>query len=1238
MTGLFLRALIFGFALTAFASAQTTVSDIADNNANCTYTPSTRTVDCFSSPDDPGDTGYPLYEGIAGKPASPVNLIFGNNEVIVLDNTNQSYTLNVTGDWTFGNNLEVNVGNDASQLTINIGNNINPGNNANINANLTVGGSLNTGNNTELEGGLTIGGNLNLGNNAEINGIVTVEGDANIGNNVTINGDLGANNINTGNNTEINGNVEGNNINVGSNSVIDGSVNATGSVNNNGTITGYVNAPTVNDNSGNIEGETCDQNTNVGPCSDVDEATDTSSGTGSFVVPDGVTSITVELWGAGGSGADGVTAGGNNSAGGGGGGGGAFVRRHLSATPGETFEYFIGSGSGPNRDSWFQRPGDSSRILLARGGSSGSGQSGGAGGPASTSIGVYRYSGGDGANGMTNGGGGGASAGTSASGSSASGQAGASGSGDGGSGGDGATATTTSDTGSNPGGGGGGGIECNGATGCTTSGGSDGANGKIRFLYEGDGTPNAPDHIDIRFNTTGLTCEATEVTFVACADGDCTSDFTESTVSLTASPSAGWVGGTSLSFTGRTTVDFNQTSSGTVTLGAGSISPTPTASPAVTCNDSADCDLDIVDAGLLLTDSSGNRLNLSDTSAGTAQTGYYLSAVRDDGSDTGACEAAIEDASQPVDFSAVVGELDSLPATQGVLVNSTEIATALNSSPASPTTISLAFNSDGRTTNPLSVTYNDVGEITLSADTMVTPVGTSNSDTLPLINGGPFVVYPAALGLRDITCTGSGETIESGANTGTTPADLDEFCTAGNEFTGTLVAFDINDNELANFGSETNASDISLSYTLVAPSPGNNGSLMMTPGSPATDARALTLTWDEVGVFDLTATLESSYLGGTLPATNGTVRIGRFVPAYFSVAYSGADPALAPAQSGTDFDFTYQGQTFGWATAPRLTLTALNANDPATTTTNYKGAFASLGQDPGVGLTTASGEPVRITKSSVGGDALSISSGDDSASWTDNGNGTHELQVTPDADWTISKPENTDSGNETVEALTLTLDIDASVFTDADNIVYADGPTDPANSWSETIQNGQLVYGRIRLEPGQARGDQTLSMRATAEVWCEPESAATTWVDCQNASESGWRFWSQDSDNQHLGTSANLDTYFEIDPSPGSDSLLTGYDFGWRESNESGNVVLRNGEAQLLLTLNKDSSTTNEQFAAYTGRFTVTGTCDIPVYLRAPWARSSAATCAPLIGPQTTASFGEYTGRPPVLFILPQAR
>ena len=62
-----------------------------------------------------------------------------------------------------------------------------------------------------------------------------------------------------------------------------------------------------------------------------------------WVVPDGVTSITVKSWGGGGGGAAG---GSNAGSSGGAGGGGGFSQAVISVTPGETLNVYVGGGGG----------------------------------------------------------------------------------------------------------------------------------------------------------------------------------------------------------------------------------------------------------------------------------------------------------------------------------------------------------------------------------------------------------------------------------------------------------------------------------------------------------------------------------------------------------------------------------------------------------------------------------------------------------------------------------------------------------------------------------------------------------------------------------------------------------------------------------------------------------------------------------------------------------------------------
>ncbi len=129
---------------------------------------------------------------------------------------------------------------------------------------------------------------------------------------------------------------------------------------------------------------------------------------GTFTVPAGVTTVSVQAWGAGGAG------GGNTftSDGAGGGGGGAYSIAPALAVPAGTHTVTVGVGGtgnagaagNPGTDSWFI----SSTTVLAKGGAggnppvSGNGGIGGAGGSAAAGFGTTKFSGGNGGTGRDN--------------------------------------------------------------------------------------------------------------------------------------------------------------------------------------------------------------------------------------------------------------------------------------------------------------------------------------------------------------------------------------------------------------------------------------------------------------------------------------------------------------------------------------------------------------------------------------------------------------------------------------------------------------------------------------------------------------------------------------------------------------------------------------------------------------------------------------------------------------------
>lgn len=219
----------------------------------------------------------------------------------------------------------------------------------------------------------------------------------------------------------------------------------------------------------------------------------TSPGTSTFIVPAGVTSLTVECWGAGGAG--GGTAG-NAAAAGGGGGGGGYSTNTIAVVSGSSISYTIGAGGNGATTNGANGGSTSFSTVSANGGFGGfQGNSNtGAGGNGGTGA---TYNGGRGANGIlsTSGGGGAGSAGSASNGNNATNGIGATAVTNGATGGNGGVGYVFSFFGlpinvgnngsaaANPGGGGGGADNGDfGFFGFFYSGG-DGGDGQVRITY-----------------------------------------------------------------------------------------------------------------------------------------------------------------------------------------------------------------------------------------------------------------------------------------------------------------------------------------------------------------------------------------------------------------------------------------------------------------------------------------------------------------------------------------------------------------------------------------------------------------------------------------------------------------------------------------------------------------------------------------------------------------------------------
>ncbi|WP_320815255.1 GEVED domain-containing protein [Flavobacterium sp.] len=153
------------------------------------------------------------------------------------------------------------------------------------------------------------------------------------------------------------------------------------------------------------------------------QSPNTYTTSGTWLCPQGVTSVKVEAWGGGAGGAS--TPNTNNANGGGGGGGAYSVRNSITVVPGTTYNFTIGTGGGQNANGNNTTAIINGVTITAAGGSTGASSTtvnaaGGVGGTVAASVGDTRYAGGNGANGVFkasgnnsgDGGGGGSGAGT----------------------------------------------------------------------------------------------------------------------------------------------------------------------------------------------------------------------------------------------------------------------------------------------------------------------------------------------------------------------------------------------------------------------------------------------------------------------------------------------------------------------------------------------------------------------------------------------------------------------------------------------------------------------------------------------------------------------------------------------------------------------------------------------------------------------------------------------------------
>lgn len=619
------------------------------------------------------------------------------------------------------------------------------------------------------------------------------------------------------------------------------------------------------------------------------------------------------------------------------------------------------------------------------------------------------------------------------------------------------------------------------------------------------------DHIRIEHDGSALTCQPETVTVKACMDANCTSTYPDP-VTVTLSPATGWVSGNSLALTGGVgTGQYRRTTVGDVTFGVTSVSaPLKPFSTPKCANGGAlsSCPLSFVESGFIF--------DVPNMVANTEQT-VSLQAVRK--SDTSQlCVPAFESGTRTIKFWSTFD--DPVSGTRKVAIENTDIIgfnrdAITGTDPG--TGVNLTFGPQARAS--FRVRYADAGQMRLNAS--YKPTSGDEAGLVMLSGTDTFIARPAGL------CVYS-DTANSDCAAG--DASCSKFVAAGDPFrlrVGGVAWEQGSDDDLCSGNLKTpnyrqvgslDEPAITLSHTLVAPSGGITGNLVGVTSFDiaAADAGEKILTdqsISEVGVFTITATPPTAYLGGpgvgnsdgspnnSLEVVSTSTNIGRFYPAYLAVARTGATQLSAscvnpdPLQS-----FSYQGQRMGFASGHEPGLEITGHNRQGNKTTNYdRGAFWRLSNAPertrytsvtGVaGLDELAGTPalpVRLQESGTLQSAYLVDS---------EGDGTRTARWSDQSLW-YSRLSVPNSDDQPFPAL-ISLNVVAAQLRDADGVCHTNGSKavgatcqdyfSDADSSSTDYGPGfggsEVRLGRVRSENVIAPVGNTASVPIRLEHW-----------------------------------------------------------------------------------------------------------------------------------------------------------
>jgi hypothetical protein len=570
--------------------------------------------------------------------------------------------------------------------------------------------------------------------------------------------------------------------------------------------------------------------------------------------------------------------------------------------------------------------------------------------------------------------------------------------------------------------------------------------------------PTTPlDHFAFSYAGAALTCNPQPITISACSSADCS--LYADPVSITLSPSSGWtatppavMSGNTITFSGGSAqATLRSAAAGNVSLAV--VASVPASTAQVVCSTSA-CTIGYAESGFIF--------DVPTLIAARPQSNIALRAVKKSDASQ-ACVPGFSNVTRKLSFSSAY--LDPGTGSQPVMVNGTPIT-------GSSRELDLAFDNTGSTR--LTVRYDDAGQMMLTASYQ--GIAANNDAGLSMSGSDVFVVKPYGLCLQtDSTCSVAGVSSDCKVFPDVRAGDSfplriqavgwladDEPLTAAALCRDPIVT--------RNF----RMTDIPLVSEVVAPLPGDNGTVSPAQYSHVLGSQTTTLTSiSEVGVFQLRATpLANAYFGETVSGGESGL-VGRLTPAYLGVQ---ASASLTPS---CDSSFSYQGQPMAFAAGQEPDLKVTGFSRAAGITHNYdRGAFWRLATPVPDAYTSITGKlsldaSGRLTSS--GGATLTRGGADD-------GDGSQRYR------WSNETLQYTPAilplADDRPFIAAIAGSFSAATLTDSDGACFGDGNGCSAYHYDFANSPGSEVrLGRLRL--GNAHGSefQSLDLPLSIETW-----------------------------------------------------------------------------------------------------------------------------------------------------------